>query len=99
MSCIIFCFYFLNFNNLNLQSIQMLKAIAHLFNLLNTSFPLQILLRLLSKQISDIFLPHFEKLKKLSIVPNSKNNHADFFAALQLVLLLLKGTIFFHKIE
>lgn len=69
----------------------MLKAIAHLCNVFNSSFPLQILLRLLSKQISDIFLPHFEKLKKLSVASNSKNNYADFFAALQLILLILKG--------
>jgi len=71
------------------QAIEMLKAISLMLEIKEKAFPIAILTRMISKQILEIFTPNLEKLKKASV--SNKNEKADVFSALQLILMMLKG--------
>ena len=71
------------------HAIEMLKAIALMLEIKEKAFPIPILTRMISKQILDLFNPNLDKLKKAS--GSSKNEKADAFSALQLILMVLKG--------
>ena len=71
------------------QAIEMLKAISLMLEIKEKAFPIAILTRMISKQILELFTPNLEKLKKAS--GSNKNEKADAFSALQLILMVLKG--------
>lgn len=71
------------------HAIEMLKAISMLFELKEKAFNIPILTRMISKQILDLFNPNLEKIKKAS--STGKNEKADVYSALQLILMVIKG--------
>lgn len=73
------------------HAIELLKAISLIIELKEKAFNIPILTRMISKQILDLFNPNLEKLKKAS--SSNKNEKADAFSSLQLILMVLKGPV------